>query len=290
MRARYLVWNPKNTEVVLASGERIPADGFGTTIYLRDEMFAIFNELDRKGLRPCLIRPCRPEDAACEDSTEGAHGVRAGLPASRRQREYFNLLTGEFLPPGTTRIQASKAIDTEIERDRLLAEEEEKRRQSRKAAPTEPLSISSQADLSQKKPRRAKQVVGNVLPGRFLIADAKDWEPSLAQGVTVLIDLSDKRIEQSAKGLIHLHWPIENLVDAKVLEGVVRLCASASQGVDQRVLLVGCSETNQAIAACVLRELFAIDAKSALGIIRSLCARATPSKQVLATIEGYRVS
>ena len=108
MQMRYLLWNPGSVPVRVGEDILLPAGGYSSKIFDRDEIDYLQAELHDKHIRICRIAPMGPD----------GHRLRRRQPAetsvvepSFRQRELYKKLTGQELAGDVDRIEASRRIE-----------------------------------------------------------------------------------------------------------------------------------------------------------------------------------
>lgn len=265
MQLRYLLWNPTGAAVAVDSG-KIPPDGYSSKIYLTDEIVRRVREFVELGLRPCLIAPCRQRYM----QKQLGHGAE---PSRLPQGPSPTLLdsTLDVADPGRTAVLGRSDIGQYVQAERT--------------------SKALDDHAVENRPKPGPGGPFEILGGRLFIVDAEQWRPEFIRGVTVLIDLTEGLVlQKSKKDFFHARWCAGENVEAQVLEAVVRFCASSMVGAKEHVLVAASQGAGMVIAACVLRERLGVDAKTALSIIMASCPWGRLEKEMIATIQSYRVS
>ncbi len=265
MQMRYLLWNPGSVPVRVGEDILLPAGGYSSKIFDRDEIDYLQAELHDKHIRICRIAPMGPD----------GHRLRRRQPAetsvvepSFRQRELYKKLTGQELAGDVDRIEASRRIELAMTARNSAAEWDSSFAEQ---------AVSAQPDGSVE-----------VLMNRLFISVSPSF-PKLLEGITVLVNLSGTHIETSDRIAI-LNLPAADAVDAMLLAGVVRLCAASIRGVRQRVLLYGTADAGEVLAACILREHLGIPSEQAARILRRVIPNALMKPELINTLGTYRPS
>ena len=145
--------------------------------------------------------------------------------------------------------------------------------------------------MPRKKPSGGKRPsISEVIEGRLYVVSRSDLEASHLDDITVVVDMGDVSNESYSDDVLVISWPTEEHVDEKVLEGIVRLCSSAMRGVDQKILLIGSSESVDTVAACVVREYLGCSAIVAMKVLRESRPDAINKPTLAETIVRYKPS
>ncbi len=141
------------------------------------------------------------------------------------------------------------------------------------------------------KPKDNKGPAREVIEGRLFLSDTASFHAGQLHGISVLVILGgSSELGTDAKDLVRVSWTCENEVDEKVLEGVVRMCASAMKGREQSVLLVGDDDAIDTIAACIIREYLGCGAQTAIGIVRQDDPKRLSRQGLVAAVTNFKPS
>lgn len=110
--------------------------------------------------------------------------------------------------------------------------------------------------------------VREIIEGRLYSIVTESFTVDNLAGVSVMVNMSGDRELHELTVPLEVFWSADSDVDERVLEGIVRMCASSMRGIAQKVLLVGEQDAIDTIAACVLREYLGCPASAAMDIMR----------------------
>lgn len=130
-----------------------------------------------------------------------------------------------------------------------------------------------------------------IVEGRLYAVSFENFIPDHLDAVTVLVNMTEEvDLILPGEGIMNILWSTGDVVDERVLEGLVRLCSSAMRGIRQRVLLVGAQDAIDTISACILREYMGCSAVDALRIMREGHPECLKKTELAETVLRFRPS
>lgn len=130
-----------------------------------------------------------------------------------------------------------------------------------------------------------------VMAGRLFTTRHNMFTPSDLVGRTLVVNLSsDVDLVALSYGHMVMAWPMEEDVEERVFEGLIRMCSSVMKGKEQSVLLIGHQDTVDVVASCIIREHLGCKPEIAIGIVRENRRNCMNKSELLETIFKYKIS
>jgi hypothetical protein len=132
--------------------------------------------------------------------------------------------------------------------------------------------------------------VHEVISGRLYTARKDVFTKSDLIGMTVVIDLGTEIHHTVPENKVYFHWAVEDDVEERAFEGLIRMIGSYMNATGHCVLIVGHPDTVDVVATCAVREYLGCKPEVALGIVREHRPKALTKSELLETIFRYKPS